>query len=142
MNADTVHTVDEYYDVPCKGVATLGGQPVAYEREWDATADDYTEIYWLSPITDDALVLALEAWAIWRRWETAFHQGVATLDSHPALPEERARAAELKLLLEPHLAICREAARCATGEFFPRDDPDWSGRGQVPLAVRWTLQGQ
>ena len=47
-----------------------------------------SETFLLQPIDGQAFSLALEDWAIWRRWETAFHEGKTPHETHPALPED------------------------------------------------------
>jgi hypothetical protein len=83
------------------------------------------------------LALALEDWAIWLRWEQAFYSGRTTLDTHPALPEERARSVELAQLLKPLLVIDEAAVFRARGEFESIEPPSAGHRGWVPLQVRW-----
>ena len=88
---NVVHTMTDYYDGPRRGVADFDGVPRLYECEWDNALDDFEPTFRLSPVPEDVFALALESWAIWRRWETAFHEGRATQASHPALPEDAAR---------------------------------------------------
>jgi hypothetical protein len=57
------------------------------------------------PEDAEAFQLALEAWAIWKRWDTAFYQKQVNLDKHPALPADRARHEELQRLRETKLII-------------------------------------
>ena len=70
-----------------------------YERQFDVGADEWSDTYWLTPIDAETFALAMEAWEIWRRWETAFHQGQTTLPTRPALPQDRARSDELAAIL-------------------------------------------
>jgi hypothetical protein len=135
---ELVYTMTDYYDGPRRGVADYVGMPHLYESEWDDLKDDYAFTFRLSPIGPDVLKAELEAWAIWRRWETAFHQGLATIDTHPALPEDRARYDELALFLADHLQIDDAKVIRAHGEFEAREDPDWSVLGFGSLQVRWT----
>ena len=95
MNQDRVLTTNDYYDGPRLGVAELHGIPHIYEAEFDHSSDEYGDTYFLSPIEPDLLALVLEDWAIWLRWEAAPKRGEAALESHPALPTERARHSEL-----------------------------------------------
>jgi hypothetical protein len=82
--------------------------------------------------------LALESWSIWRRWETAFHEGRATQETHPALPEERTRSDELNRILDTELRIDEANHERARGEFKAFDDAEWNGLGWRPLQVKWT----
>jgi hypothetical protein len=134
-----VHTMTDYYDGPRKGIADFQGRPHLYESQWDHVVDDYASKFRLSPVEPAVFVLAMESWRIWRRWETAFHEGQTTHETHPALPEDRARSQELDRLLEPVLRIDETNVVWARGEFKVRKDADYSGKGFAPLQVRWTL---
>src|SRR2546430_8411304 len=72
MSFERVYTVNDYYDGPRSGIADHGGQPYYYDCEWDEEADDYADIFILTPVDSDTLALALEQWAIWREWEDAY----------------------------------------------------------------------
>jgi hypothetical protein len=127
-----------WHDGPRDGIADFQGNPHLFESEWaDREEDDDT--FLLMPIERETFDLAIEDWAIWRRWETAFHQGKATKETHPALPEDHQRHEEIKRLLEDKLVIDRTKAIRMTAEFRVRDDPDWSGSGWCPLEVRWEV---
>lgn len=132
---EVVHTYD-WYDGPRRGVADYRGEPHLFESEWWDGEDWETDTSLLTPIEPETFAWALEDWAIWRRWETAFHRGEAT-ESHPALPEDRSRYVELERLLEGRLAIDPARAIRKRAEFRVRNDPDWSGYGWRPLGVRW-----
>ena len=137
---ETVHTMTDFYDGPRGGVADYQGSPYVYESTFadiDATGD-VVDIFRLSPISRDVFVLALEDWAIWLRWETAFHRGEAPRGTHPALPADRARHDELEQLLEGKLEIMDDVCVRATAEFRVREDPTHSGLGFQPLEVAWS----
>jgi hypothetical protein len=93
--------------------------------------------FMLTPVPSDVLLLALEDWAIWRRWETAFHEGRATQETHPALPEDRLRHDEIKPILASRLVTNVHARIRAHAVFRPTEDPSWNGKGWRPLEVRW-----
>jgi len=98
---ERVHTMTDYYDAPREGIADFHGRPHHYspkEPEWWNDG-----VYELRPIDDETFELALEHWTIWRRWEIAFHEGRTDLDTHPALPGDRARLEELEALLAARL---------------------------------------
>jgi hypothetical protein len=135
---ERVHTVTDYYDGPRKGIADLDGRPHLYESEWDDLADNYAFTFKLSPVTAEVFALAMESWRIWLRWETAFHRGQTTQDTHPALPEERSRFFELEPLLKAELKIVDGNYVRAQGEFKPFPNSGWRGVGFVPLQVKWT----
>jgi hypothetical protein len=104
MGSDRVLTVNDYYDGPRLGVAELHGVPHIYEAEFDHSTEEYGDTYYLSPIGSDLLELVLEDWEIWLRWERAYKRGEASIDSHPALPEESNRHKVLKHAIGDRLA--------------------------------------
>jgi hypothetical protein len=106
---ETVHTMTGYYDGPRSGIADYRGRPHIYESVYE-DAPDGSDTFLLQPIDDETFRLALEDWAIWCRWERAFHSGQATLATHPALPNERTRHDELEVILKPRLEVARERA--------------------------------
>ena len=137
---EPVHTVTDYYDGPRKGIADFEGRPHFYESEWDDLADEYAITFRLTPVEPRLFELALESWSIWRRWETAFHQGRTRQSTHPALPEETMRNNELHRILERELKINDGYYIRAQGDFKPLNDPTWNGLGWRPLQVRWIRQ--
>jgi hypothetical protein len=130
----------DYYDGPRKGIAHFRGQPHLYESEWkdidgDSGSDDS---FLLTPLPQDAVEAALEDWAIWLRWEEAFHQGRTGQETHPALPEDRIRHEALAETLRAALATRPGSAVRARAEF--RNRPDSTKQfGWRELEVRWTV---
>jgi hypothetical protein len=131
----------DYYDGPRGGIADFCGVPHVYESTYSDTGDkpdDAIDVFRLSPVNPEVLELALEDWAIWLRWETAFHRGEITQDdAHPALLVDRARHEELKRLLTGKLAVADDCCVLAQAEFRVRNDPSHSGLGFHPLEVAW-----
>lgn len=103
MSTDRVLTVNDYYDGPRLGIAEFNGAPHIYEAEFDHSADEYGDTYFLSPIEPKLLALVLEDWEIWLRWQAAHKRGEVGLDSHPALPADRERHEVLKALIGDQL---------------------------------------
>jgi len=99
MKADRVLTINDYYDGPRLGIAELDGIPHIYEAEFDQSSDEYGDRYFLSLIDQELLAAVMEDWAIWCRWDEAHKRGEAVSETHPALPYERSRHAELKQLI-------------------------------------------
>ncbi|MDB4906254.1 MAG: hypothetical protein JWO05_1038 [Gemmatimonadetes bacterium] len=140
---EKVYTVTDFYDGPRAGIADLDGAPHAYMSMYPSASEseENDNLYDLSPITPEVLALALEDWAIWLRWSQAYDAGITTLETHPALPQDSERHAQLMATLEKALAIDPERRREARGEFravrpLPESDsPDWS----CAREVRWTL---
>lgn len=138
MGYDRVHTMTAYYDGPRLGIADFEGKPHLYESEWDDLDDKYAFTFRLSPVEPRLFGLAMEQWRIWRRWETAYHEGRAPGTKHPALPEDQLRSHELDDILDTTLKIDEDNYVRAHADFEPVDDPDWNGRGWQPLQVKWT----
>lgn len=134
---EIVYTVPHWYDGPRRGIADYQGQPHLFESEWQDVENMDAHTFLLMPIDRDTLLLALEDWAIWRRWEMACHQGKATVETHPALPQDRSRHEELEALLKGRLVVDPARAVRKMAEFRGRNDPGWSGYGWAPLEVRW-----
>ena len=135
---EIVHTITEFWDRPRAGIANLAGTPHLYQAEWDAELDDYSETFVLMPIEPETLALALEDWAVWQRWEDAFHRGETDRDSHPALPSDRERHEELKSLLASRLQADPGSSVRKRGEFRVRADAAQRPRGALrDLEVRW-----
>lgn len=140
---ERVYTVYDFYDGPRAGFADFEGVPHAYRSIWRDDLDDWDpdDRFALSPVASDVLTLALEDWAIWRRWEEAYYAGEVPLSEHPALPADAARHHELAPIVERALEIDHSRRRIAIGEFRTRDGV--RGAADIPtsratLEVRWT----
>ncbi len=137
-----VFTVIEYYDGPRKGVANLQEKPHFFECILDETTNDYTEMFYLTPLDSHSFQLAIEDWEIWRRWESAFLKGDADTGTHPALSHEAMRRAELKVILDKVLVTEPMRAIQRIGKF------EVLGATELPkgvirrLQVRWMLPPQ
>src|SRR5688572_30570390 len=104
MKVERVYTVTDYWDGPRAGIADYDGRPHTFDAVFDDEADAWSDVFVLRPIDAETLALALEAWAIWLRWKATFDTGQTTTDTHPPLPADRARHAELEAAIERRLA--------------------------------------
>jgi len=134
---EVVHTCTDWWDGPRKGIADFEGHPHLFVSEWDYSKDGIPDTFLLAPVSDETFRLALEDWGIWRRWETAFAQGETGKDTHPALPQDKARHEKLTLLLEQRLVLDETRALRKNAEFRVREDASWNGFGWPPLEVHW-----
>ena len=134
---ECVFTVTEYYDGPCKGIANYQGNPHFYECFFDEAKEEYSEVFRLTPLDSETLQLAMEDWEIWRRWEFAFHDGKTDIDTHPALPHEANRHAELKSILDKVLVTDLMKAISRIGKFEVLGAPNLPKGVFRPLQVKW-----
>src|SRR4051812_6765743 len=137
---ETVHTVTDYWDGPRTGIADFRGVPHAYQSEFDDSpdVDDWRETFLLMPIDAETSRLATEDWGIWLRWQDAFHAGRTSRETHPALPEDRARHQVLEAALEPRLRIDKVRSIRATGHFRPREQ-SVGGAHRWDYVVKWDV---
>jgi hypothetical protein len=135
---EPVFTMTEYYDGPVKGIANFMGKAHFYERVFDKAKDEYSNLFLLTPISAESFELAIEDWAIWRRWETAYHTGKADIGSHPALPNEANRHAELKQILDKSLVTDRDNAITRVGQFEVLGESDLPKGVFRALQVKWS----
>ena len=80
----------------------------------------------------------MEDWNLWQKWELAFHTGHATLESPPALPEDKARHEELKAILSSVLRIDSTSCIIRKGQFEVVGGSDLPKGVMRPMRVRWT----
>ena len=126
---EIVHTITDWYDGARGGIADINGAPHYYECRWDDATDDWSEVYLLNRIDQETFRLAMEDWAIWLRWRKAFDEGRTKQETHPALPEDRARHTEIAAILAQRLVIREEALIRAKSEFIYGE----------PTLVKWTV---
>jgi hypothetical protein len=123
---EIVYTITDWYDGARAGIADFRGQPHYYQCKVDYGPD---EDYLLSPLTDELFQLAMEDWAIWLRWEASFKAGNTSADTHPALPEDALRHAEITDLLAGKLCVSTQAVIDTKAAFLYGKD----------TFVKWTL---
>lgn len=117
-NWETVHTVHEFDDRPVSGFADLNGRPHAYSRIFDPDLDEWSDLYWLSPITDEQLRLVQADWERWLRWQAAFvEKRLGPADAHPVLAADKAEHQRARQAVEE--ARCVDASRAVrmVGQF-------------------------
>ena len=136
---DRIHTVTDYYDGPRKGIADFQGKPHVYESMFQDIAGQ-PDVFLLQPIDDETFRLAMEDWAIWCRWESAYYTKKTTADTHPALPEDRARHDELLALLTPRLQMNPACAFKVRGKFEVITKAQPGLTSSVEIVVCWTSE--
>lgn len=136
---ERVYTVHDYYDGPRSGIANFGGRPHYYSCEWDDAANDYADSFTLVSIDEETLDLALEQWAIWKKWEVAFHNGHRHRGSHPALPGQNEWYAELDQRIKAKMAVL-PVSHCARATFRACPRQESLPRGVIrDLEVQWSV---
>ena len=134
---EIVYTVTDFYDGPRGGIANYRGTAHVYSCLSDESADDWSGTFLLQPIDDETFRLAMEDWAIWCRWEKAFHSGQTTQATHPALPVERARHEDLSAILKSRMQVDPKQAVRARGRFEARTPAKPGLTSSVELVVIW-----
>jgi hypothetical protein len=117
MAWDRIYTVNTYYDGPRLGIADVDGVPHIYEAEFDHSSDEYSGTYFVSPVDESLQALVLEDWEIWLRWAAAFKRGEVTIESHPALLEDRERHEALKIAIGDRFKVDRAQAKSMKARF-------------------------
>src|SRR3954452_5500492 len=136
---ERVYTVTDYYDGPRAGFADFDGVPHAYRAVFRDDLDDWDPYYRLFPVDDEVFALALEDWALWERWQDAYYAGETPYATHPALPADAARHAEIAPVIEAVLETPPASCRLALAEFRPADPRQSRPAGRMrDLEVRWT----
>ena len=125
VDFERVYTVHDFWDGERRGFADFEGRPHAYRAvcrySRGVPEDDHFD---LSPIDPTLLPLVLEEWEIWLRWQAAFQAGQAAEDTHPALPEDRARYEAVHPVVRRCLAVLAGRAIRVRGTFRPAGDGD------------------
>jgi hypothetical protein len=135
---EPVFTVTDYYDGPREGIANFAGEPHLFRSQFADLENDELDVFAMSQVDADTFRLALEDWAIWKRWEAAFKAGAVDPSTHPALPEERERHMRIEQELERRLAPAKSSFFLAKGEFRAVVGDAESPGVIRTLEVRWT----
>lgn len=116
-NWEKVHTVEDADRLPIWGAADCEGKPHLYEREFSVTNDDYTENFHVMEIDRDLLCLLVERFQIFLRWRSAFDTRATTLDTHPALLDDKMRHAALNAAIGGRDRLLQEKSRLMRPRF-------------------------
>ena len=136
MRYEKVYTLEGWYDGPRSGVADYKGKPHIYESNWRED-EDLPYLYDLKPINKSELKLVMEMWNIWKRWEKANINGKVPDNTHPALPEDKARYKELEKLLKPLYEIDYSSSIKAKGEFKAAEQSESFHENDTKMVVGW-----
>ncbi len=101
---ERIYTINDFHDCPRLGIADFNGKPHVYQSRFDPVEDDWSEEYYVAEISAELFGLVWEDWQIWLRWRAAFNASEAGIETHPALPSERARHEELRAAIGDRLS--------------------------------------
>lgn len=62
---DKILSITDWYDCPVLGVAFCGDELVIFERVFSEEDDEYTDEYYLTPISISELVIIMRYWTEW-----------------------------------------------------------------------------
>lgn len=139
---ERVHAWWDYWDGIREGVADFMGRPHRFVADWDVAADDYAATFSLYPIDDATLHIAIEKWAIWRRWVAARRDGTTSHDTHPALSEERERYYQLEQDFNNRMADGIASPHHPVAEFRRIRDEFYDFAGAATFEVSWNMTPQ
>jgi hypothetical protein len=137
---EKIYAVFDYYDGIRTGIADFKGAHHYYERPFDEARGDWADYFLLKPIDEETFRLALEDWAIWQRWYAACQARETTVDTHPALPEDRARHEEIQAILKRRLVVNPATDVKAQGDVRRVDEGRYPAHGTNPFArlrIKW-----
>jgi hypothetical protein len=127
--SERIYAVMDYWDGACSGVADFEGRPHAFGRVFDRTTDDWTDRYLLKPLNAREFEVVIQDREIWLRWRAAYDAGNATIESHPALPEDAEAHARIADEVAEAVRVPDDSVIVATGQ-FSKDSVVWTRRGR------------
>ncbi len=136
---EQVYTITNYYDGILSGIADFQGSPHFYDCPFSKLGSGYEDYFLLRPIDDETFRLALEDWEIWSRWWYAIKSGTTTQNTHPALPEDRARHDQIKSLLAERLITDNETDIRAYAKFRRISNDGYAGSPSGKFEVIWSV---
>jgi len=139
---EKIYTVFDFYDGIRTGIADFNGAHHYYERPSDEAQGDWADYFLLKPIDEETFQLAMEDWAIWQRWYAASLARETTVDTHPALPEDRARHDEIQAILKRRLVVNPATDIKAQGEIQRNYEGVWPKHATNPFArlqIKWRV---
>ena len=128
---DRILTVTDYYDGPVEGLTTFEGKTHMYKCIFDEDRDEYSKRYYLMPISSEIEKLLLEQWAIFCRWNTAFKNNEVEANTHPALPEDFERNAQIDFITKEKVKIKIDKCKIGTANFEVPKKPNWAAEWNV-----------
>ncbi|MDQ2799126.1 MAG: hypothetical protein M3Y13_05725 [Armatimonadota bacterium] len=81
--SEIVYTVFNYWDGPRAGVADFHGSPHFFQCIFDEVADEWSNVFRLSPVAKNTVSLTKNEWQEWYWWKHDFGQGKAEVEARP-----------------------------------------------------------
>ena len=104
MKREKVHTVDVFWDGPIAGAANLEEKPHYFDVvEDDIEFPDGSLSFTLTSISEEVFQLIIENAQIRLRWQKAIDNEEASMDSEPALPEDREKHDNNRFMIDTYL---------------------------------------
>jgi len=75
MDDDIVWTVNDYWDGCTMGLADFENNHCIYERIFDEKADEWSDNYYLTPISQTDFSVVMQDWERWKMWRLEFDGG-------------------------------------------------------------------
>jgi hypothetical protein len=128
---ERVREIWDFYDGPRRGIAEFNGIPHYFECVFDESADEYSSLFRLFPVSEEFLQYAARNWAIWKSWEARFHRGLVSAESHPGHGKLDAEYDRLRAWLDTEVKLLKALPAKYAPIFRPLPDQERNppGRG-------------
>ena len=119
MKKEKVYTVDVFWDGPIAGAADFDSKPFYFDAvENDVATADGGLNFTLIALNEDIFRLISENIEIKNKWQIALENGETTLDTEPALPEDKAQFVSNRAQIDNYLFRQETTAIIKKGIFF------------------------
>jgi hypothetical protein len=126
MKKEFVYTVDVFWDGPIAGAADFESKPFYFDAvEDDVATDDGGLNFTLIELNEEIFGLISHNIEIKKRWQIALEKGETTLDTEPALPEEKAQFEKNRAQIDNYLFGQQSTAIIKKGIFFEMDSGNY-----------------
>ncbi len=138
---EKVYVENDRYDRPREGIADFNGTPHRFKSKFDDLKDEYSDIYFLIPISYDELDLEIEQWKIFVEWNKKYEAGKASTETHPGNGGVNQRWDEIEKKLHPKRGLIPDSALVAKATFEPIDQKNRYESSGPDYEVIWKLIG-
>ena len=81
MDDDIVWTINDYWDGCTMGIADFENNHCIYERIFDEKKDEWSNNYYLTPISQADFLVVVQDWERWKKWRLDFDNGIKSTSS-------------------------------------------------------------